>query len=97
MIFWLLRDDRSKLVVAFCTSIVNDEHRHEKDAHALVEVCKAYHKAVQAKTGLTNSGRSLMQEAWSWSASILRAAPGSLEPDEKFHDGLKLPSGGVMG
>lgn len=42
--------------------------QHEKYAHAVLEVCKAYDKAVQDKTGLTKFGRSLMQEAWSWNA-----------------------------
>jgi uncharacterized protein (TIGR02391 family) len=70
--------------------------QYEKYAHTILEVCKAYDKAVQAKTGLIKSGRSLMQEAWSWNASSLRATGGTSESDEKYHDGLKLLSEGVM-
>jgi uncharacterized protein (TIGR02391 family) len=67
----------------------------EKYAHTALEVCKAYDKAVQAKTGISKFGRSLMQEAWSWNAANLRATTGTTDSDERFHDGLKLLSEGV--
>jgi uncharacterized protein (TIGR02391 family) len=70
--------------------------QYEKYAHAVLETCKAYDKAVQLKAGLSKFGRSLMQEAWSWSASNLKATTGNSDSDEKFHDGLKLLSEGVM-
>jgi uncharacterized protein (TIGR02391 family) len=70
--------------------------QYEKYSHTVLEVCKAYDKAVQAKTGISKIGRSLMQEAWSWNASNLRATTGTTDSDEKFHDGLKLLSEGVM-
>jgi len=70
--------------------------QHEKYAHAVLEACKAYDKAVQAKTGLSKSGRGLMQEAWSWKACILRVTTGVSDSDENFHEGLKLFSEGVM-
>jgi uncharacterized protein (TIGR02391 family) len=70
--------------------------QYEKYAHTVLEVCKAYDKAVQAKTGISKFGRSLMQEAWSWNASNLRATTGTTDSDERFHDGLKLLSEGVM-
>ena len=70
--------------------------QYEKYAHAVLETCKAYDKAVQLKTGISKFGRSLMQEAWSWNASNLRATTGTTDSDEKFHDGLKLLSEGVM-
>jgi len=70
--------------------------QHEKYAHAVLEVCKAYDKAVQDKTGLQKSGRALMQEAWAWKTNTLRATAGASESDEHFHEGLKLLSEGVM-
>jgi uncharacterized protein (TIGR02391 family) len=70
--------------------------QHEKYAHAVLEVCKAYDKAVQDKTLLSKFGRSLMQEAWAWNAAKLRATNGESESDERYHDGLKLLSEGVM-
>jgi uncharacterized protein (TIGR02391 family) len=70
--------------------------QYEKYAHTVLETCKAYDKAVQTKTGIEKFGRSLMQEAWSWNASILRATPGTGDSDERFHEGLKLLSEGVM-
>lgn len=70
--------------------------QHEKYAHALLEVCKAYDKAVQAKTGLDNDGRSLMQQSWAWRSNILRATSGNTDSDESYHEGLKLLSEGVM-
>lgn len=70
--------------------------QYEKYAHAVLETCKAYDKAVQSKTGISKFGRSLMQEAWSWNASNLRATTGSEDSDERFHDGLRLLSEGVM-
>jgi hypothetical protein len=53
--------------------------QHKKYAHAILEVCKAYDKAVQDKTGLQKSGRALMQEAWAWKANTLRATTGTSE------------------
>lgn len=70
--------------------------QYEKYAHAVLESCKAYDKAVQHKTGISRFGRSLMQEAWSWNTSCLRATHGVADSDEKFHEGLKLLSEGVM-
>jgi uncharacterized protein (TIGR02391 family) len=70
--------------------------QHEKYAHAVLEVCKAYDKAVQQKSQLQKSGRSVMQEAWAWRSSILRATTGTTDSDESFHEGLKLLSEGVM-
>jgi uncharacterized protein (TIGR02391 family) len=70
--------------------------QYEKYAHAVFETCKAYDKAVQAKTGLSNFGRSLMQQARSWNASYLRATSGSTNSGESFHEGLKLLSEGTM-
>jgi uncharacterized protein (TIGR02391 family) len=70
--------------------------QHEKYAHAVLEVCKAYDKAVQEKSGLQKSGRSLMQEAWAWKSNTLRATTGTSDSDENFHEGLKLLSEGVM-
>jgi uncharacterized protein (TIGR02391 family) len=37
-----------------------------------------------------------MQESWSWNAACLRATSGSTDSDERFHDGLKLFSEGIM-
>lgn len=70
--------------------------QYEKYAHAVLEVCKAYDKAVQQKTGLNNFGRSLMQQAWSWNAMTLRATSGQSDSDERYHDGLRLLSEGMM-
>jgi uncharacterized protein (TIGR02391 family) len=70
--------------------------QHEKYAHAVLEVCKAYDKAVQQKSQLQKFGRSLMQEAWSWNSNTLRATTGTSDSDESFHEGLKLMSEGLM-
>ena len=70
--------------------------QYEKYAHAILETCKAFDKAVQEKTGLTKSGRALMQEAWAWKRNYLRATGGESESDENYHEGLKLLSEGVM-
>jgi len=70
--------------------------QHEQYAHTVLEVCKAYDKAVQEKTGLQKFGRSLMQEAWAWKSNTLRATSGTSDSDENFHEGLKLLSEGVM-
>jgi len=70
--------------------------QYEKYAHAVLEVCKAYDKAVQQKTGLRNFGRILMQQAWSWNAMTLRATSGQSDSDERYHDGLRLLSEGLM-
>lgn len=70
--------------------------QHEKYAHAVLEVCKAYDKSVQQKAGLNKFGRSLMQEAWSWNAAILRATSGTGDSDVSYHDGVKLLSEGIM-
>lgn len=70
--------------------------QHEKYAHAVLEACKAYAKAVQQKSQLQNDGRSLMQQAWAWKGNILRATTGTSDSDESFHEGMKLLSEGVM-
>ena len=73
-----------------------DSYLYEKYAHAILEVCKAYDKAIQSKSGLDKSGRSLMQEAWAWRSSVLRVTAGDTDSDEKYHEGIKLLSEGVM-
>lgn len=70
--------------------------QYYKYAPTVLEVCKAYDKAVLDKTGISKFGRSLMQEAWEWNASNLRATTGITDSDEKIHDGLKFLSEGVM-
>ena len=93
---------RDQLAILDRANLHSDVYRHakesfqyEKYSHALLEVFKAYDKALQTKTGLEKSGRSLVQEAWSWKASILRVTTGTTESDESFHDGLRLFSEGA--